>query len=57
MSVFGEKIRKILGRVAEILIIRENIKEANAEWKRVQRKRSPKAEKERGSERHSVFCR
>ena len=51
------KIRKILRRATEILIIRENIKEANAEWKRVQRKRSPKAGKERGNERHSVFCR
>jgi len=43
-----EKIRKILRRATEILVIRENIKEANAEWKRVQRKRSPKAGKERG---------
>jgi len=42
------KIRKILRRRAEILIIRENIKEANAEMKESAEKKTPKAGKERG---------
>ena len=43
------KIRKILRRRAEILIIRENIKEANAEMKESAEKKIPKAGKEGGA--------
>ena len=48
LSVFGEKIRKILRRRAEILIIRENIKEANAEMEESAEKKIPKGRERKG---------